>query len=178
MTSASSTPMTMIAIGMTCARSLLEIELMSYRAGASPATPESVACSVGTMVCASALTAGTALSAAVVDGSPAASDVSNWIVLPSADTNCVVARYSWGACARWVAVVPAWATAAGTGGAVAGSVPEPSSACSCVYSAGVKPVVPIGLSGPVTAVNTGSFCSCVVAAAIAAASSQAGVDSL
>ncbi len=44
--------MTMIAIGMTWARSLLEIELMSYSAGASPVTPESVACSVGTTDCA------------------------------------------------------------------------------------------------------------------------------
>src|SRR6266702_3856579 len=151
---------------------------MSYKAGASPATPESVACNVPTTVCASVLTAGTAPSAAVVDGSPAASDVSNWIVLPSADTNCVVARYSWYAWVHCAAVVPAWVAAAGTGGAVVGSVPEPSSACSCVYSAGVRPVPPIGLSGPVTPVNSLDACSCVVAAPIAEASSHAGVDSL
>jgi hypothetical protein len=87
--------MTMIAIGITCARSLLEIALMSYSAGASPVTPQSVACSTGTTAPAASRIAGTALSAAVVDGSPAASDVSNWIVLPSADTNWEVARYSW-----------------------------------------------------------------------------------
>ena len=75
-------------------------------------------------------------------------------------------------------MIPAWAAAAGTGGAVAGSVPEPSSVCNCVYSAGVKPVPPTGLSGPVTPVNTGSFWSCAVAVAIAGALSQAGVDSL
>src|SRR6185437_14331306 len=82
-TSASSTPMTMIAIGMTCARSLLEIELMSYSAGASPVTPESTACSVPAAAVAASRAAGVAFMAAVVDGSPADSEVSNWIVLPT-----------------------------------------------------------------------------------------------
>src|SRR5258708_31209015 len=104
MHSAGRPPMTLIAIGLACARSLLEIELMSYSAGASPVTPESVACSVGAADCAAVRTAGTALSAAVVDGSPAFSDAWNWIVLPSADTNCVVARYSWYACVHCAAV--------------------------------------------------------------------------
>ncbi len=61
----------------------------------------------------------------------------------------------------------------GTGGGVVGEAsPDPSSACSCVYSADVKPVPPIGLSGPVTPVNTDSFWSCAVAVAIAGALSQ------
>src|ERR1700722_15141874 len=148
-------------------------------AGASPVTPWSVACSVGTTAAASVRTAGTALSAAVVDGSPAVSDASNWIVLPSGDTNCAVARYSWYASAHCAPVIPAAVAAAGSAGGVAENGPEPSSACSSVYSAGVKPAPPTGLSGPVTPLNTPlSAVSCVVAAWIAAASCQAGTDSL
>ena len=63
-------------------------------------------------------------------------------------------------------------------GAVAGSGPEPSAACSAVYSAGVNPAPPTGLSGPVTPVKSGLCSSWVVAAAMTAGSSQAGVDSL
>jgi hypothetical protein len=44
---------------------------------------------------ASARMAGTALVAAVVDGSPALRPVSNWIVRPSGEMYSAVARYSW-----------------------------------------------------------------------------------
>ena len=105
-------------------------------------------------VAASARRAGTAFSAAVLLGSPAVSPVWNWIVVPAGSTYCAVARYSWYACVHSVGVtLPA--NAAGMAGAVAGSGPEPSAACSAVYSAGVNPAPPTGLSGPVTPVNSG-----------------------
>jgi hypothetical protein len=136
-----------------------------------------VACSVVATVAASARSAGTAFSAAVPLGSPAVSPVSNWIVVPAESTYCAVARYSWYAPAHWVGVtLPA--NAVGTAGAVAGSVPAPSTACSAVYSAGVNPVPPTGFSGPVTPVNSGLCSSCVVAAATTAGSSQTGTDNL
>ena len=93
--------------------------------------------------------------------------------MPAALTNCAVARYVWYACVR---------DQAGELGrhrsARNGSVPEPSAACSSVYSAGVNPVPPTGLSGPVTPVNSPLALSWLVAAAMACGSSQAGVDSL
>src|SRR4029077_7447787 len=134
-------------------------------------------CRTGTTDAAASRTAGTALSAAVVDGSPAASEVWNWIVLPSVETNCCVARYSWYAPFHWAAVtLPAGA--AGTGGTVAGSGPEPSTVCSALYWTGVNPVPPTGLSGPVTPVNSLDAPSFTVAAWMADASSQAGTGSL
>jgi hypothetical protein len=84
--------MTTIATGTTRARSLSEIELMSQKAGASPPTPYSVAPSVLATAAASMRIAGTARSAAVVEGSPAVSPVRNWIVSPSGLTYCAVAR--------------------------------------------------------------------------------------
>jgi hypothetical protein len=95
MTRHSSRPITMIATGTTRTRSLSEIWLMSWKAGASPATPYAVAPRVLAAAAASARTAGTAFIAAVVDGSPAFRPVSNWIVRPSGLTYCAVARYAW-----------------------------------------------------------------------------------
>ena len=76
--------MARIAIGITRTRSLLEMLLMSYSAGASPPTPESAApMDLPTWVVA-VRTAGTAFMASVVPGSPAFSPTEYCTVRPSA----------------------------------------------------------------------------------------------
>ena len=84
--------MTTMAIGITVRRSWLDPLLTSYRPGASPATPESVApISVATAV-ACVLIAGTASSAGVLSGSPAFSPTEYSTVSPSGLMYWAVAR--------------------------------------------------------------------------------------
>ena len=90
-----------------------------------------------------------------------------------------MARYSWYVSVHCAAETPACATAAGSAGDVTGSGPEPSSACSWTYCAGVKPAPPTGLSGPLTPLKTPlAAVSCAPAFSIAAVSCQAGTVSL
>ncbi len=97
---------------------------MSYSAGASPPTPESVAPTVAATRLISARMAGTACRAGVPPGSPAFRPTENCTVRPSALMKLAVARYSWYARAVTCAFsVP--------GAGTAGSAPAgPRRACS------------------------------------------------
>src|SRR5580704_13727256 len=91
-TTASSTAMTAMAIGMTVRRSLSDSWATSYVNAACPVTPYADAPASRAARPASARMAGTASSAAVVAGPPAASEVANEIVYPSALTYDPLAR--------------------------------------------------------------------------------------
>jgi hypothetical protein len=78
--------MTATAIGMTVHRSPPDSCATSYVNAACPVTPEAVAPAARAARAAAARTAGTACAAAVLVAFPAASEVANEIVRPSALT--------------------------------------------------------------------------------------------
>jgi hypothetical protein len=78
--------MTATAIGMTVHRSPLDSWTTSYVNAACPVTPAAVAPAARAARAAAARTAGIACAAAVVVAFPAASEVANEIVRPSALT--------------------------------------------------------------------------------------------
>ena len=91
-TSASSTAMTAMAIGMTVRRSPFDSWATSLVNAACPVTPEAGAPAVRAARAAATRTAGTACAAAVVVALPADSAVANEIVRPSALTYEPLAR--------------------------------------------------------------------------------------
>jgi hypothetical protein len=99
-TSASSTVMTAIAIGMTVCRSPSESWATSLVNAACPVTPEAEAPAIRPARAVAARTAGIAWAAAVVVAPPADSEVANEIVRPSALTYELLARYDSNAARR------------------------------------------------------------------------------